>query len=357
MIEKHQKRPDIGGQAVIEGVMMKSPDAIAIAVRRASGDIKVEREAYVPLSKKHPWMGLPVIRGVANMVSMLAMGMKTIEKSTKMLGLLDEEPTKFEKWLANKLGKDVDKIVMGVAMVLAVVLSLLLFMVVPSFFASLTNRYTDSLLVVNLVSGAVRIAILIAYIGLSGLIPDMRRTYEYHGAEHMTVHCYENNMPLTPACASKFSPLHPRCGTSFLLLVMVIAILFGAIMDQLLQLAFGIDRLSFLFRLGRNLLFFPLVAGLSYEALKGLAHKDNAFVRAVRWPGLMLQRLTTRRPSEDQLEVAIAAFNAALGGALPVEEPKTIEVPEIPGENEISEEPEIPDRLEEAADDPEASAD
>ncbi|MCL1796050.1 MAG: DUF1385 domain-containing protein [Clostridia bacterium] len=345
MIEKQQKKPDIGGQAVIEGVMMKSPDAIAIAVRRANGDIKVEREPYVPLSKKHPWMGWPVVRGAANMVSMLAMGMKTIEKSTKMLGLLDEEPSKFEKWLADKLGKDIDKIVMGVAMVLAVLLSLLLFMVLPSVFASWANRHTDSLLVVNLVSGIVRIVILIAYIGLSGLIPDMRRTYEYHGAEHMTVHCYENDMPLTPECAMKFSPLHPRCGTSFLLLVMVIAILFGAVMDQLLQLAFGIERLSFLLRLGRSLLFFPLIAGLSYEALKGLAHQENIVVRAIRWPGLMLQRLTTRRPNEDQLEVAIAAFNAALTGVLP------------PEKSDAPEETMTPEKDGEAADDPAASAD
>ncbi len=320
MVEKQQKRPDIGGQAVMEGVMMKSPDAIAIAVRKPNGEIVLKRDPYESPAKKHKWMGYPVIRGVVNMVGMLVMGMNTLEASTKMLGVMDEEPSKLEKWLSKKLGKSIDKIVMGVAMVMALALSLLLFMVIPSFIGSLINKAVSSLFVVNLVSGIVRIGILIAYIWLTGLIPDMRRTFQYHGAEHKTVYCYENNLPLTPENAARFSTLHPRCGTSFLLLVMIIAILLGAVSDQILQLLFGIERLTFIARLGRSLLLLPLIAGISYEALKGLAHNDSPLVRAVRWPGLMLQKLTTREPDLSQLEVAIAAFNAALYG-MPEKEP------------------------------------
>ncbi len=319
MADQQQRKPDIGGQAVMEGVMMKSPDAIAIAVRKADGEIVLKRDPYVSPAKKHKWMGWPIIRGIVNMVSMLVMGMTTLEASTQMLGVMDEEPTKFEKWLSKTLGKSIDKIVMGVAMVMALGLSLLLFMVIPSFVGSLVNNAVSSLFVVNLISGLVRILILMAYIGLSGLIPDMRRTYQYHGAEHKTVYCHEHDLPLTPENAQRFSTLHPRCGTSFLLLVMIIAILLGAVADQILQFAFGIERLTFIARLARSLLILPLIAGISYEALKGLAHNDSGLVRALRWPGLMLQKLTTREPDDAQLEVAIAAFNAALYG-LPVKD-------------------------------------
>ncbi len=332
MAKNEQKKPDIGGQAVMEGVMMKSPKAIAIAVRRPNGRIVLKCDPYVAPSEKHKWMGWPVVRGIVNMVGMLTMGMSTLDASTKMLGVLDEEPTKFEKWLSKTLGKSIDKVVMGVAVVLAVILSVFLFMVIPSFVASLLNKVVSSLLVVNLISGVVRIGILIAYVGLSGLIPDMRRTYQYHGAEHKTVHCYEHNLPLTPQNAQTFPTMHPRCGTSFLLLVMIIAILLGAVSDQLLQLAFGIERLTFVWRLVRSLLLLPLIAGVSYEALRGLAHNESALVKAIRWPGLMLQKLTTREPDLEQLEVAIASFNAALAAKpvaadlTPDEQPQTAPV-------------------------------
>lgn len=319
MEDRTQKRPDIGGQAVMEGVMMKSPDAIAVAVRRADGEVVVERDSYVPLAKKHKWMGWPVVRGTVNMVSMLGMGMSTLEKSTKMLGTFDEEPSKFEKWLASKLGKSIDKVVMGVAIVMALALSILLFMLIPSFIGSQINRVISSLFVVNLIVGLVRIVILIGYIWLAGMIPDMKRTFQYHGAEHKTVYCYENDLPLTPENAQRFSTLHPRCGTSFLLLTMIIAVLLGAVSDQLLHFLFSIERLTFLGRFARSLVILPLVAGVSFEALKGLAHNNNRLVRALRWPGLMLQKLTTRQPDLQQLEVAIAAFNAALYG-LPVKD-------------------------------------
>ena len=309
---------DIGGQAVMEGVMMQSPanESIAIAVRRPSGRIVVTCEKNTPLSKKHPWMGWPIIRGCVNMVLMLKMGMQTLDRSTQMLGVMEEEPTKFEKWLAEKLGAKIDKVVMAVAMVLAVVLSLFLFVALPTGAATLAGLFTDSRLVINLVSGLTRVAILILYMWGIGFVPDIKRVFMYHGAEHKTVYCNEAGLPLTPENAKQFSRLHPRCGTAFLFLVMIISILIGAVADELIFMLFGIEKLSFLLRFGRSLLLLPVVTGVSYEVLKALAHAgDSLIVRALRWPGMKLQLLTTREPDEKMLEVAIASMKAAKAGA------------------------------------------
>ena len=318
MSEKQSKiYKDIGGQAVMEGVMMQSPadEAIAIAVRRPSGRIVVTCEHREPISKKHKWMGLPLIRGCVNMVTMLAMGMQTLDKSTQMLGVLDEEPTKFEKWLAEKLGANIEKVVMAVAMVLAVVLSLGLFVALPSVAATLAGKVFDNRIVINLIAGVVRIAILVGYMWGVAFMPEIKRVFMYHGAEHKTVYCNEAGLELTVENARKFSCLHPRCGTAFLFLVMIISILVGSVADQVIYLLFGIEKMGFVLRFGRSLLILPLITGISYEVLKGLAHAGEAWwVRALRWPGLMLQNLTTREPDDDMLEVAIASMKAAKAG-------------------------------------------
>ena len=317
MSAKKFEYKDIGGQAVVEGVMMQSPqdESIAIAVRRENGQIMVNCEHREPISKKHPWMGLPFIRGCVNMVLMLKMGMNTLDRGTQMLGLAEEEPSKFEKWLAEKLGANIEKVVMGVAIVLAVALSMFLFVMLPSGAATLIGRVTDNRILINLFAGLVRILILIGYMVVIGFVPDIKRVFKYHGAEHKTVYCNEAGEELTPENAKKFSRLHPRCGTAFLFLVMFISILIGSVADQLLFLAFGIEKLTFLQRILRSLLILPIVAGVSYEVLKGLAHAGDALiVRILRWPGLMLQYLTTREPDREMLEVAIASMKAAKAG-------------------------------------------
>ncbi|MDR0395740.1 MAG: DUF1385 domain-containing protein [Oscillospiraceae bacterium] len=320
---KPKRPPDIGGQAVIEGVMMKSPQAIAISVRKPDGSIARAYQTYSPPSKKHKALGWPVIRGVVNMGLMLMLGVKTLDTSAKLIGLESEEPSRFEKWISQRLGLGIEKIVMGLAVALAAGMSLLLFMVIPSGAAALINGLTANLLIVNLCAGIVRVAILIGYIWATGLIPDMKRVYMYHGAEHKTVHCHEAGLPLTPDNARRFTTLHPRCGTSFLLLVMIISVLLGAIADQLIFLALGIARLSFPLRLLRSLVMLPLVAGVSYEALQGLAHSNSLLARALRWPGLALQRLTTREPDTSMLEIAIDAMKRAMGEA-PESEPSPV---------------------------------
>ena len=310
-------RVDIGGQAVMEGVMMKAPDAIAISVRRPNGTILTKRKPYVPLSKKHPWMGWPIVRGIVNFVTMLSMGMNVLQESTDMLGVLDEEPSKFEKWLAKKLGKGIDKIVMGTAIVLAVVLSVGLFFMIPEGVARALKAWMPDPSMnwlINLLSGIVRILILLAYIIFCARVPDVRRTFQYHGAEHKTVYCNENNLPLTPENAEKFTTLHPRCGTSFLLIVFVISIVMFTLV--------GYQGTNYFLRLGSRLLLLPFVAGISYEVLKGLAHADNKLVHALRWPGMQMQRLTTKEPTREMLEVAIVSMNVALYG-LPENCPKT----------------------------------
>ena len=316
-VKQSKMYKDIGGQAVMEGVMMQSPadESIAIAVRRPSGRIVVTCEKREPLAKKHKWMGWPVIRGCVNMVTMLAMGMNTLDKSTQMLGVLEEEPTKFEKWLAEKLGANIDKVVMAVAMVLAVILSLGLFVALPSVAATLAGMVFDNRIVINLIAGVVRIAILVGYMWAVAFVPDIKRVFMYHGAEHKTVYCNEAGEELTPENARKYSCLHPRCGTAFLFLVMIISILVGSVADQLIYVIFGIEKMGFFLRFGRSLLILPLITGISYEVLKGLAHAgDNWLVRALRWPGMMLQNLTTREPDDAMLEVAIASMKAAKAG-------------------------------------------
>ena len=326
--QKTCPRVDIGGQAVLEGVMMKAPDAIAITVRRPDGTLVVQRKEYTPASKKHKWMGWPIIRGVVNMGSMLSMGMTTLEDSMKMLGEeYEEEPSKFEKWLAAKLGKNVDKVVMGVAIVLAVIMAVVLFMGIPVGVGKLVGwaiGFTEGAaeaaawkgLVVTLVEGVTKIAVLIAYMAFCGMVPDVRRTFQYHGAEHKTVYCNENDLPLTPENAAPFTTLHPRCGTAFMLIVMVVSIA--------LFLFVGIDVSNGILRFLLQLLMLLPVAGVSYEVLKGLAHRDNWFTRIARWPGLQLQRLTTKEPDLKMLEVAIVSMNVALHG-MPENAPLTEE--------------------------------
>ena len=307
-------RVDIGGQAVMEGVMMKSPDAIALAVRRPDDTIVVKRNEYTPLSKKHKWMGWPLVRGVISMATMLSSGMKTLQESTEMLGVMDEEPTKFEKWLSAKLGKGIDKIVMAVAVVFAVILSVGLFILLPTAIEKGVLALGLSVTWATLIGGIAKIMILIGYMIFCSYVPDVRRTFQYHGAEHKTVYCHEADKPLTPENAAPFTTLHPRCGTAFLLIVFVISMLISLVVGQKIE--------TFIWRFLMHLALLPVVAGVSYEILKGLAHVDNPITRALRWPGMQMQRLTTKQPDEKMLECAIVAMNVALHG-LPKNAPPT----------------------------------
>jgi len=310
------KRVDIGGQAVLEGVMMRSPEYIALAVRRKDGSVVCKRDPWVAPSKKHKWMGLPLIRGAVSMVSMLSVGMKTLSDSAKMSGEEEEEPSKIEKWLAEKLGKSIETIVMAVAIVLAVAMSMGLFVLLPNAIIKLfpASGTPGMLLLKNLASGLLRTLILVGYMMLCRRIPDMMRTFRYHGAEHKTVYCNENDLELTPANAATFTCLHPRCGTSFILITFILSIIFYSVIDVLVLITTGYNMgNSYLLRVLSRIILLPLVAGISYEVLFFLAHHDGKTCNILRKPGMQLQRLTTAEPDESMLEVAIVAMKAAKG--------------------------------------------
>ena len=296
----------VGGQAVMEGVMMKSPTGVALAVRRADGTIATRYNNWTTRAQKGTFWGLPIIRGVVTFIESLTTGMNTLTESAKLAGEdIEEEPTKFEKWLSEKLGKSVESIVIGIAVILAVALSVGLFFMLPLGISSLIFGKAASVAGVwkSLTEGLVRLIIFIGYIAFCSSIKDVKRTFMYHGAEHKTIACYEAEEELTPENAAKHSRLHPRCGTNYLFLVMAVSILFFA--------AIGWNA-NFAVRLAMRIAFLPVVAGLSYEVLRLAARYDNWFTRIIRAPGMALQRITTKEPTPDMLEVAIAAFNLAM---------------------------------------------
>ena len=232
-----------------------------------------------------------------------------------MGGAMDEEPSRFEKWLTKRIGKKADKVFMGIAIVLALALSMGLFVLLPNLPVKALRNAGWSLTAVNLISGLFRTIILMGYLYICGLQKDLRRTFQYHGSEHKTVYCHENKLPLTVENAQTFSSLHPRCGTSFLLITFIFSIIFYSVIDQAVLSITGFDLgANYLVRRLSRPLLLPLVAGISYEILKGLAHAATPFPRALRWPGMQLQRLTTRPPTDDMVEVAIVSMNAALTG-------------------------------------------
>ena len=296
------KRCAVGGQAVMEGVMMKNPqNGTALAVRQSNGTIVTEYYQNKHQHKKGTFPTWPVVRGVYAFVEALVGGMKITTRSAELLGEdVTEEPTKFEKWLSKKLGKSAGDMAMTVAVILAAALAVGLFVVLPSLVVSFFG--IESGFVVSLLEGVTRLLIFLGYMLAISRIKDIRRVFMYHGAEHKTIACYEAEGEMTPENILRYTRFHPRCGTNYLFLVMMVSILFFAC----------IPVRSFLPRVLTRLLFIPLVAGLAYEVLKAAAASDGWLARAVRAPGLALQNITTAEPTADMVEVALAAFNLAM---------------------------------------------
>ncbi|HWQ58412.1 MAG TPA: DUF1385 domain-containing protein [Clostridia bacterium] len=295
----------VGGQAVMEGVMMKSGEGIALAVRKSDGEIATQFTPMRSRAQKGTFFGWPVVRGVVVFIESLSTGMGTLTESAKLAGeAIDEEPTRFEKWLSDKLGKSTESVVIGLAVVVAVALTIGLFFVLPNLVSTLAFAKSDVPGIwKSLVEGFVRLAVFVGYILLCASIKDVRRVFMYHGAEHKTIACYEAEEELTPENAMKHSRLHPRCGTNYMFLVMAVSILFFAVVGW---------NANFFLRLALRIVFLPVVAGLSYELLRVAAKYDNVLTRVIRAPGLALQRITTKEPTPDMIEVAIRAFNLAM---------------------------------------------
>lgn len=303
--ETNMKRCNVGGQAVMEGVMMRSPTGIAMAVRRADGKIVTQYSDHENKAKKGTFLGLPVVRGCVAFIDSLTTGYRTIMDSANMYGedaFKDEEPSKFEKWLAKTFGKDIEDVVMGFALVLGILLAVGLFIFLPQLISSLIFGSNTGVWR-SLVEGVLRVGIYIGYLFLCSAMKETKRLFMYHGAEHKTIACYEAEDELTPENAMKHTRLHPRCGTNYLFLVMAVSILFFAIVGW---------NDSLLVRVATRLIFLPVVAGLSYELLKFAARHENLLTRIIRAPGMGLQYITTKEPTPDMIEVAMEAFHLAM---------------------------------------------
>lgn len=290
----------------MEGVMMKSPSGIAMAVRKPDGTIESEYTPGGSKAKKGTFYGFPFVRGVVVFIESLTTGMRTLSRSTELAGeSIDEEPTKFEKWLAKTLGKDIEKIVMGLAVLLAIALTVGLFFILPTLVSSLLFRlFTDAAPVwKSLMEGFVRLLIFVGYILFCASIKDIKRVFMYHGAEHKTIACYEAEEELSVENALKYPRLHPRCGTNYMFLVMAVSILFFAVIGW---------GNNFFLRLLSRLIFLPVVAGISYEVMRVAAKYDNIITKIIRAPGMALQYITTAEPDPAMIEVAITSFNLAM---------------------------------------------
>lgn len=320
MAKNKTKWTSIGGQALLEGIMMKGPKKTAMAVRHKDGGILTEE---TPASPKKWYNKAPFIRGSVNFVTQLTEGYHYISRSAELSGMMDEEDgeelSKFEQWLNDKLGEKLMNAVMVVAMVLGVAVAVVLFMFVPTWIFSLIQHIagdTDISSFQSVIEGVLKMIIFVAYMGGVAISKDIRRTYEYHGAEHKTIACYEAKLPLTVENVRKQRRFHPRCGTSFIFLVLLISILVYSIFpitNEMFIVNFAVsEAVAMILRVSCKILLLPVIVGISYEIIRLAGRFDNIITKIISAPGLLLQRLTTREPDDKQIEVAIAAMNLVI---------------------------------------------
>lgn len=293
---------NVGGQAVIEGVMMKAPRRLCVAVRRSSGGIVVKNEPFRPLSARFSFLGWPLLRGPVVLGETLVQGMKALSFSAQQA--LEEEGEEMGSWA------------MGLTMLVAIAAGMGLFVAVPhllSLWLGSLRGFDEQSLSFHLVDGVIKIAIFVAYLWIISLMGEVRRVFQYHGAEHKSIYCFEAGEELTVANARRYSRLHPRCGTAFLLVVLLISIFVFAVIFPLLPRLAEASWLNQAAQIGIKILFMIPIAGISYEIIK-LAGKrgGKGFWGAMLWPGLQMQRLTTKEPTDEQIEIALTALKAAV---------------------------------------------
>ena len=316
--EKEQKPVSIGGQAVMEGVMMRGRRSMATAVRDPQGVIQLETERLAPPEKQSKFARLPFVRGVVNFVRSLIDGNRILMRSADVAMPDDEQPTKAEQWLKEKHKIDLGSVMNFVSVLLGVLLAVAIFIALPQYIAGYlpfdkTSAGWDGLWF-NLIEGGIRLLIFVAYILLISFIPSLKRVFMCHGAEHKTISCYESGKELTVENVRGCTRVHDRCGTTFLFLVMIVSILVFSLVNVLIARFFYTDNdtLNSVLRVTFKLLTLPLVAGVSYEILRLLSKTKNKFFLVFKAPGLLLQRLTTREPEDGMIECAIAAFETVL---------------------------------------------
>lgn len=306
----------MGGQAVMEGIMMKGDKKTAVAVRLPSGDIHIKTEEN---PKKRTWAKIPIVRGVIVFVNSLIQGTKTLMYSADVLEKYEEklgegalaEKGKFETWLEKHFGeRAVWNILIAISVIISLVFSIGIFVIGPTAVINWMTAFTENEIVLNLTEGLLRIAIFVIYVLLISKMKDIHRVFQYHGAEHKCIHCFESGRELTPENCQEFYTLHPRCGTSFLVFVLVISLIVFSFL--------GWPNLAA--RIVSRLLLIPFIAGISYEVLKWAGKSDNWFIKIISIPGLYLQKLTTAAPDNEQLEIAIAAVKAVMDEDAPLYE-------------------------------------
>lgn len=302
------KKPNVGGQAVIEGVMMRGKTHVAVAVRQPDGEISVDVRPVNSISDRYPILKKPFLRGVVSLVESLVMGMKALAYSAQVSGDEDEK---------------LDSKEMALTIAVSAGLAILLFIVIPTWSMRFLTGVTQNHMALNLAEGVLRMAIFLAYIAAISSMNDIQRVFQYHGAEHKTIYTYEAGLPLKVENVRPFSTLHPRCGTNFLMIVMLISMFIFTFLGWP----------SLLERIASRIILMPVIAGVSYELIRYAgAHTDNPLVRIAITPGLLLQKLTTRQPDDSQIEVAIASLKAVVPPEDLAQEPETCPEEKLVGE-------------------------
>ena len=313
MFQKKTHKTSVGGQALIEGVMMQGPKGVATAIRKTDGSVFVEYHSVKHIKDKIKFLGWPLIRGIVNFIESMILGYRLLMYSAEASGMEDfeeEELSKFEKWLNSKFGGKFMNFVTGVASVLGVLLAFLLFFYFPVLFFNKLNEWTAGAVTnyQGLIEGALKIIIFVCYLLLVSRMKDIKRLFKYHGAEHKSIACYESGEELTVENVRKSCRFHPRCGTSFIFVILIFSIIVYSVVAKLFP-AIAVNRVLWLLL---KLAFLPLVMGLGYEFIRYAGKHDNLFVKIVSAPGLWMQRITTKEPDDDIIEVGIAALKAVI---------------------------------------------
>ena len=301
---KPKRSSNIGGEALLEGVMMRGKKTMAISVRKSSGEIITETKTYIPITKRNKILGLPFIRGSISMIESMVVGVKVLMDSAEHIEF-EEAESKFDKWIEKKFGDKSMSIILYTSVVFALALGIGLFMLLPNFivdFIAFNKTTPAGAFYANLIEGGIRICLFLGYVYLVSKNKDIRRVFQYHGAEHKSIYAYENMEELTVENVKKHTTLHPRCGTTFIFVVMIISILVFA-------LAGWHNRLV---NLVLRLVLLPVIAGVSYEIFKLAAKSNNKLVKLVSLPGILLQKITTQEPDDSMMEVAIASLRAVI---------------------------------------------
>ena len=291
----------VGGQAVIEGVMMQSKDKRAIAVRQSNGKITLKKNNIKSWINEKKIDKIPFVRGSFILIETMIEGIKSLNFSSEFF-MDDEQEDAFDRFIKKIFKDKANDVIIGISLVLSLLLSVGIFILIPTAIGGIFSKIINNKFILNLIEGIIRISILFAYIVIISKNSDIKRVFEYHGAEHKSIHCYESGLELTVENARKFTTLHPRCGTNFLFIVMATSIILFSF--------FGWPNP--LLRIAMRILFVPIVAGISYEIIKFLGKYDNKLTKIVAYPGMMLQKFTTQEPDDEQLEVALTALKAVI---------------------------------------------